>query len=152
MEQNSLNLKDNIFSNNITILSELINDLYNLMNNTKDIIIIQILGKIINKMNYIINENKKNLDLIRDDINKIYNQINNKFDELKTISIKEIITNNGDKYIGQVLNGIPDGKGIAIILMVIYMKEAGNIIGEKEKEQCIITMVIYIKVIILLIK
>ena len=62
-------------------------------------------------MNYIINKNKKNLELIRNDIN----QLNNKFDELKiniTKNNKELKYDN-KRYIGQVVNGLPEGKGIA---------------------------------------
>ena len=81
------------------------------MNYSKDNIIIKTLGNIINKMNYIIEENKKNIKLIRNDINKLYN----KFDELKinnTINNQQLKYNNGDRYIGQVVNGMPEGKGI----------------------------------------
>ena len=84
------------------------------MNNSKDNLIIKTLGNIINKMNYIINENKKNLELIRNDIKQIYSQINKKFDELKinnTINNKELKYDNG-RYIGQVVNGLKEGKGI----------------------------------------
>ena len=40
------------------------------------------LGNIINKMNYMINENKKNVQLIRNDISSLYNKLNKRFDEL----------------------------------------------------------------------
>ena len=73
MEQNIFNLNNKIYSNNNNILLEIVNELHNLMNYSKDNIIIKTLGNIINKMNNIINENKKNLELIRNDINKIYN-------------------------------------------------------------------------------
>ena len=33
-------------------------------------------------MNYIINENKKNVQLIRNDISSLYNKMNKRFDEL----------------------------------------------------------------------
>ena len=59
MEQNIFNLNDKIYSNNNNILLEIVNDLQKLMKYSKDNIIIQTLGNIINKMNYIINENKK---------------------------------------------------------------------------------------------
>ena len=61
-------------------------------------------------MNYIINENKKNIDLIRNDISSILK----KFDELKinnTINNQQLKRMNG-KYIGQVVNGLAEGKGI----------------------------------------
>ena len=110
MEQNIFNLNNKMNSNNNNILLEIIKDLQKLVNYSKDNLIIKTLGNIINKMNYIINENKKNLDLIRNDIK----QLNNKFDELKinnVINKKEIKSNNG-RYIGQVVNGLAEGKGI----------------------------------------
>ena len=73
------------------------------MNYSKDNLIIKILGNIINKMNYIINENKKNIDMIRKDISSSLK----KFDELKINNTKnnqELQHVNG-KYIGSVING-----------------------------------------------
>ena len=59
---------------------------------------------------------KKNTELIRNDISKFYNQMNKQFNKL-TINKQEInYNNNGEnkrkKYIGKVLNGVPNGKGI----------------------------------------
>ena len=73
-----------------------------------------------------INENKKNTELIRNDISKLYEQMNKQFNELKINNNNAILNNqeikyNFDhknesikrvKYIGQVLNGVPEGKGI----------------------------------------
>ena len=95
-----------INSNNNNMLLEIVNDLHNLMNYSKDNIIIKTLGKIINKMNNIINENKKNTELI---INQI-SLLNKKIDEL-SIKNKELKTPNGI-YVGQVVNGLKEGKGI----------------------------------------
>ena len=113
MEKNIFNLNDKIYSNH-NILLEIVSVLQQLMNYSKDNLIIKKLGKIINKMNYIIIENKKNLDLIRDDINKILNQMNDKNSVLKFNDImnnKELKYNNG-RYVGQVINGKQEGKGI----------------------------------------
>ena len=77
MEQNIFNLNNKIYSNNNNILLEIVNDLHQLMNYSKDNLIIKTLGNIINKINYIINENKKNLELIRNDINKLYHKFDN---------------------------------------------------------------------------
>ena len=108
MEQNLFNLNNKIYSNNNNLLAEIINDLNQLMNQSKDELIIKTLGIIINKMNNIIEENKKNLDLIREDINKLHI----KFDKLNinTISNQEIKYNEG-RYVGEFLNGLKDGKG-----------------------------------------
>ena len=83
MEQNLFNLNNKIYSNNNNLLAEIINDLNQLMNQSKDELIIKTLGIIINKMNNIIEENKKNLDLIREDINKLHI----KFDKLNINTI-----------------------------------------------------------------
>ena len=64
MDENLFNLNNKIYSNNNNILLEIVKDLNQLINYSKDNKIIKILGNVINKMNYIINENKKNMDLI----------------------------------------------------------------------------------------
>ena len=113
MEQYTFNLNNKIYSNNNNILIEIVNDLHKLMNYSKDNLIIKTLGNIINRMNYIINENKKNVELIRNDISSLYNKLNKRFDELNNINLKnqEIQYPDG-KYIGQAINGKANGKGI----------------------------------------
>ena len=71
MEENIFNLNDKIYSNNNNILLEIVNDLQQLMNNSKDNLIIKTLGNIINKMNFIINDNKKNTQLIINHISSL---------------------------------------------------------------------------------
>ena len=112
----SYKLKNRIYSNNNNILLGIINDLNQIINYSKDNIIIKRLSDIIIKMNFIINENRKNTELIRNDISKLYNQINKRFDELKfnnnnSFNNQEIRSNIG-RYVGQVVNGKPEGKGI----------------------------------------
>ena len=109
MEQNIFNLNNKIYSNNNNILLEIVNDLDQLMNYSKDNIIIKTLGNIINKMNYIINENKKNLELIRNDINKLSNKLNNL--NINNKSNQELQFSDG-RYVGEVLNALAEGKGI----------------------------------------
>ena len=65
-------------------------------------------------MNYIINENTKNVELIRNDISSLYNKMNKRFDELNInnkINNIEIKFKEG-KYFGPIVNGLPEGKGI----------------------------------------
>ena len=114
MEQNMFNLNNKIYSNNNNLLIEIINDLNQLMNYYKDNLSINILGNVINKINYIINENKKNLQLLRNDISSMCNQMNKRFDklEINNINKQEIKYNDGSKYIGEVVNGLAEGKGI----------------------------------------
>ena len=52
------------------------------MNYIHDNLVIKRIGDIINKMNYIINENKKNLELIRKDISLLNDNLNKKFEQL----------------------------------------------------------------------
>ena len=106
------NLNNKIYSNNNNLLIEIINDLNQLMNYYRDNLSIKILGNVINKINYIINENKKNLQLLRNDISSLCNQINKRFDKLEINNInKQELKFNDGKYIGQVVNGITEGKG-----------------------------------------
>ena len=103
-----------IYSNNNNLLLGIINDLQQVINNTHDNLIIKRIGDIIIKMNFAINENKKNFELIRNDITLLYNQMNKRFDELKInnkINNQEIKFEDG-RYIGEVVNGIAEGKGI----------------------------------------
>ena len=61
-------LNNKIFSNNNNIMLEIINELNQMKDNSRDNLIISKLGDIINKINFIIDENKKNLESIRKDI------------------------------------------------------------------------------------
>ena len=116
MESGIFNLNNKIYYSYNNILLEIINDLYQLQNYIHDNLIIQRLGNIITKMNYIINENKKNVELIRNDISTLYNKLNKRFDELNiNNNIKEIKYDNG-RYVGQFVNGLKEGKGIIILL------------------------------------
>ena len=102
MNDNIFSINNKVYSNNNNLLLEIVKDLHQIMNYSKDNLIIKILGNIINKMNYIINENKKNIDMIRKNISSLLK----KFDELKinnTINNQEFQHKNG-KYIGPVIN------------------------------------------------
>ena len=89
MEQNIFNLNNKIYSNNNNILLEIINELNQIKNDSNENLTIQRLGNIISKMNYIINENKKNVQLIRNDISSLYNQMNKRFDKLEINNINK---------------------------------------------------------------
>ena len=107
MEQFVVRLNDKINSNSNNILIEVVSELQQLIKNSKDKMIIKTLGGIINKMNNIIEENKKNVELIRNDIK----QINDKIDELLTTHNK-VLKNEKGKYVGEIKNGKREGKGI----------------------------------------
>ena len=86
------------------------------MKNTHEQIIIKRISDIITKMGNIINDNKKNTENIINHITSLKKQINRQFEQLNinnniNINQQEINYNNG-RYIGQILNGLPEGKGI----------------------------------------
>ena len=132
MQTDIFNLNDKIYSNNNNILLEIVNDLHKLIKHSKDNLIIKTLGNIIIKMNNMINENKKNTELIRNDISKLYTQmekVNNKLNEIKINSDnKELQCENG-RYVGQVVNGLREGKGI------YYMKNDDRYEGEWKNDK-----------------
>ena len=121
MDKNIINIDNKIYSNNNNILLQIINELKQIIDVSNDNLIIKKISDIIIKMNYIINDNKKNTELIRNDILRLYNHINKQFEELKnnTINHQEINYNFNHKnssnkrirYVGQVLKGLPEGKG-----------------------------------------
>ena len=79
------NLNNKIYSNNNNLLLGIVNDLQQIINNTHDNLIIKRIGDIINKMNFIINDNKKNTQLIINHISSLENKmngLNKKFDQL----------------------------------------------------------------------
>ena len=75
MDSNIFNLNNQIYSNNNDILLEIINELNQIKNNSNDNLIIKNLAAVINKLNLIINENKKNLESIRNEISSLYTYI-----------------------------------------------------------------------------
>ena len=76
MDDNFLQLNDKIFSNNEKILSEILNDLNQLVGNSKDDLIIKTIKSVIIQINNMINDNKKNYEFIKNNISKLYNQTN----------------------------------------------------------------------------
>ena len=59
MNENIFIINNKVYSNNNNLLLEIVKDLHQIMSCSKANLIIKILGNVINKMNYIINENKK---------------------------------------------------------------------------------------------
>ena len=104
-------MNDKMYSNNNNLLLGIINELQQIMNYSNDNIIIKRISDIIIKMNFIINDNKKNTELIIKHINNLQNQMIQNFNKLQNNNKQEIKYNDG-KYIGQVVNGIREGKGI----------------------------------------
>ena len=114
MIQDFLNLKYNIYLNNSHILEEVLNDLKLIINSTQDNILIAKVENIIIKVKKIINENLKNVEIIRNDLQVLIK----KFEEIKinnNINNQELKLNQG-KYIGQIKNGKAEGKGICFFI------------------------------------
>ena len=57
----------------------------------------------------LINENKKNQELVMEKISELNNKMNQGYNGIIN---KEIKFDNGDKYFGKVVNDKPEGKGI----------------------------------------
>ena len=107
MEQNIFNLNDKIYSYNNHLLYEIKLNLDQLMNYSNDNFSKKILQDVINKINYMMNENKKLFELIK----------NNEIILIKTFGkidkIKKQLKRDDGKYNGHVINGKAEGKGIA---------------------------------------
>ena len=100
MDANMYNLNNKIYSSNNNLLLEVINDLQQIIKNTHENVIVKRISDIIVKMNFIVNDNKKNNELIINHILSLQNQINKKFDQLNinnniNINKQEIICDNG---------------------------------------------------------
>ena len=111
-------MNNQIYSNNNNILLGIINELQQIGNSSHENLTIKRINDIIIKMNFIINENKKNIGLIMNQ----FTILQNKFDQLnQNLKINNInynqeikVIKNGYniRYVGQVVNGVGEGKGI----------------------------------------
>ena len=90
MEKNLFKLNDKIYSNNNNILIEIVNDLKQLLDYSKDELITKILDVVINKLNNIITENNKNTELLKNDISSLCDKVNERIDELNITPKKNI--------------------------------------------------------------
>ena len=112
MEEHIFELNENIYLINNNILQEIINLLNQMKNYSTDNLIKKGLEYSTSKLNYIINENNKNFELIKNDIFILYNKLNRQSQELKKYNNKEEFKFRRGKYVGQAVNGLPEGKGI----------------------------------------
>ena len=135
MNLDTFNLNNKVYSNNNNLLFGIINDLQQVINNANDNLIIKRIADIITKMNFIINENRKNTQLIMNQFASLQNkfdqmqnqltQMNKNFANLNinNINNQEIIRPKG-RYVGQVVNGLAEGKGI------MYLNNGNRYEGE----------------------
>ena len=115
MDQNS-NIDEKVFSTINTTLQLIITDLQQTLNNTQENIIKEKLTDIIKRMNFLIEETKKNKELLINHIKSLKDNLATKTIKRPDnfVDIKEIRMDDR-KYIGQVINGIPEGKGVMYV-------------------------------------
>ena len=106
MNQDKDNLNNKTYLNNNNLLIGIVNDLQQLINKINDNLLIKRIADIIIRINFIISENKKNNELIMNQ----FSLLNKKLDIL--IMKKEEIKYQNGRYVGQVVNGLREGKGI----------------------------------------
>ena len=129
MDKDTFTLNNQTYSNNNNILLGIINELQQISNSSHENLTIKRISDVIIKMNFIINENKKTRELIMNQFTLLQNQIqqlSQKIDfnsfNTNTPKYSTQITNNinnqqelkfdNGRYVGQVVNGLPEGKGI----------------------------------------
>ena len=127
--QETFNINNKIFLNNNNLLLEIINDIQPIITSSREESVIQKLQDIINRLNSIISDNQKKSELIKDQFTLMQNHYNKIIEHLKfNIRInKEIKYDNGARYVGQVLSGLREGKGI------MYWKSGSKYEGEFKK-------------------
>ena len=111
MEKDTFSFNNQIYTNNNNILSGIIIDLQQIIDSSHDNITIKRISDIITKMNFIINENKKNMELILNQFTELKDKLDQLNKKLNINSHQEFKYDIG-RYVGQVVNGIPEGKGI----------------------------------------
>ncbi len=119
---NNFMLNNKIYTNNNNILLEVTSKLKGLISDLTDNkaykIIIARIKDIINLVNNVINENKKNTDLIRKDIQTLNDNIISLSKGINNLNIGESKSKKGIKiskkgrYEGDLKNGKKEGKGI----------------------------------------
>ena len=111
MIPNTFNFNEKIYSNNTDILISILSDLQQILNICHENLVIKRIGDVINRMNFIIKENKKNTELIINHIKNLENKIDSKFDKLNINDNQELKLADR-RYIGQVVNGLPERRGV----------------------------------------
>ena len=112
MEPNKPTSNEKPTSNNCDILLEIVNDLTQLKNSTKEELITKGLDDTINKINAFIKIYSQNMEEIIKCIISLDDEGRKKFDKLNINIVPEKIKYEEGNYIGQVDKGLPEGKGI----------------------------------------
>ena len=114
MDKDTFTLNNQTYSNNNNILLGIISELHQIANSSHENLTIKRISDIIIKMNFIINENKKTRELIMNQFTLLQNkfeQLSKKFD-INNINNQQEIKFDNSRYVGQVVNGLAEGKGI----------------------------------------
>ena len=109
MENNISEMVNKVYSNNKNILLEIIDELQKIIDFFNDNILTKKLDGIIIKINNMITDNKKNLDIITNDITMIQNRDENAISNIN--DKQEVNYPDGSRYIGLIINGLKEGKG-----------------------------------------
>ena len=136
MDSNTyLIVKEVLYANNANIIVYIKNKIGEvielLQDNSKNVVAINLLKQITITLNSIIeniNDNSDKLNSVLRNIDNMDNKINNmnnKFDELIEKKNYGTLINSFRKYVGQIKNGMKDGKGI-------YYFEHGKCKGDRD--------------------
>ena len=114
MDKDTFTLNNQTYSNNNNILLGIITELQQISNSSHENLTIKRISDIITKMNFIINENKKNHESIMNQFTKLENQISQLSQKLNVNNInnQQELKGKNWRYVGQVVNGLREGKGI----------------------------------------
>ena len=118
MDKDTFTLNNQTYSNNNNILLGIINELHQIANSSHENLTIKRISDVIIKMNFIINENKKNMGLIMNQFTLLQNKLDQLSQNFKINNInnqqelKGIKNGYNWRYVGQVVNGLREGKGI----------------------------------------
>ena len=114
MFQNAFALNNQTYANNNNILLGIINELQQIINSSHENLTIKRISDVIIKMNFIINENKKNHESIINQFTLLQNQISQLSQKLNVNNInnQQELKGKNWRYVGQVVNGLREGKGI----------------------------------------
>ena len=114
MDKDTFTLNNQTYSNNNNILLGIINELQQISNSSHENLTIKRISDVIIKMNFIINENKKNHESIMNQFTLLQNQISQLSQKLNVNNInnQQELKGKNWRYVGQVVNGLREGKGI----------------------------------------
>ena len=121
MNQNAFALNNQTYANNNNILLGIINELQQIIKYSKEDLTIKRVSDIIIKMNFFFNEYKKDHEsfmnlfaLQQNQLASLQNQLNQLNQNLKINNINNQQELKGEnwRYVGQVVNGLREGKGI----------------------------------------